>query len=81
MTNACSRPLLPDCRMLIEPILSRGQATISYADGSRLELRTGDHVLIPRRQRHRVQRTSTEPPCNMACGSWSLDPSFQRTLR
>ena len=41
----------------------QGEAELSYDDGTRLELRPGEHVLIPGGVRHRVERTSVEPPC------------------
>jgi cupin 2 domain-containing protein len=44
-------------------VLLQGDAELRYADGSRTTLSPGDHVLIPAGQRHRVERTSAEPPC------------------
>lgn len=44
-------------------VLLQGQAELSFADGSRLTLNPGDYLLIPAHQQHRVERTSTEPPC------------------
>lgn len=44
-------------------VLLQGEAELSYADGSRLKLAPGDYVLIPAHQKHRVEFTSTEPPC------------------
>lgn len=44
-------------------VLLQGDAELAFADGSRTTLSRGDHVLIPAGQRHRVERTSTEPPC------------------
>lgn len=41
----------------------QGEAELSFADGARVALAPGDHVLIPARTRHRVERTSAEPPC------------------
>ncbi len=38
-----------------------GEAGLLYADGREIVLSRGDHVLIPRRVRHRVTRTSS--PC------------------
>lgn len=43
--------------------LIQGEAAIAYEDGRVLELRAGDWVLIGAHERHRVERTSTEPPC------------------
>lgn len=39
----------------------QGEATIGYADGTQVRLRTGDHLLLPRHVRHRVLETSS--PC------------------
>ena len=44
-------------------ILLQGEAELSYADGSRIKLCSGDYVFIPARQKHRVEYTSSEPPC------------------
>jgi cupin 2 domain-containing protein len=77
--------LIPDRGVLIERIISRGQATpkgswydqkrdewvallqgeatLAYEDGTTLELKAGDFVLIPAHCRHRVERTSMHPPC------------------
>jgi cupin 2 domain-containing protein len=44
-------------------ILLQGEAALSYADGYRLKLTVGDYVLIPAHQKHRVDYTSSNPPC------------------
>ena len=44
-------------------VLLQGQAILAYEDGTALTLTPGDHVLIPARQKHRVEQTSQEPPC------------------
>lgn len=44
-------------------ILLQGQAELSYADGSRVTLNPGDYLLIPAHQKHRVEATSSTPPC------------------
>jgi cupin 2 domain-containing protein len=44
-------------------MLVQGEAELSYSDGSSLRLQSGDYVLIPARQKHRVEYTSTAPPC------------------
>ena len=43
--------------------LLSGAATLLFADGERVELAAGDALLIPARTRHRVERTSADPPC------------------
>ncbi|HWQ24909.1 MAG TPA: cupin domain-containing protein [Gaiellaceae bacterium] len=43
--------------------LLQGEAELSLADGTRVVLGPGDHVLIAAGTRHRVERTSVEPPC------------------
>lgn len=44
-------------------ILLQGEAEISYEDNSRVALRSGDYLMIPAHQKHRVAYTSQEPPC------------------
>ncbi|MEM7758216.1 MAG: cupin domain-containing protein [Cyanobacteria bacterium P01_A01_bin.40] len=44
-------------------IVLQGNAELSYEDGSRIKLTTGDYLLIPAHQKHRVERTSNQPPC------------------
>ncbi len=44
-------------------ILLQGNATLSYADGSEVDLHPGDYLHLPAHCRHRVEYTSSEPPC------------------
>ncbi|MEL7036736.1 MAG: cupin domain-containing protein [Cyanobacteria bacterium J06592_8] len=44
-------------------MLLQGEATLSYSDGSEIQLKAGDYLLIPAHQKHRVEYTSTNPPC------------------
>jgi cupin 2 domain-containing protein len=44
-------------------VLLQGDAELGFADGSRMPLAPGEHVLIAAGLRHRVERTSTDPPC------------------
>jgi cupin 2 domain-containing protein len=44
-------------------IVLQGSGELSYEDNSRIKLTTGDYLLIPAHQKHRVEYTSTEPPC------------------
>jgi cupin 2 domain-containing protein len=44
-------------------VLLQGEAELGYEDGTSLRLKPGDYVLIPARQRHRVEYTSTDPAC------------------
>ena len=44
-------------------ILLQGEAEITYIDGSRIKLKSGDYLMIPAHQQHRVDYTSSEPPC------------------
>lgn len=44
-------------------ILLQGTATLRYGDGSVCQLNAGDYVFIPAHQNHRVDYTSTNPPC------------------
>jgi cupin 2 domain-containing protein len=43
--------------------LVQGHAEVSFEQGLKRVLHPGDWLLIPARQRHRVERTSSEPPC------------------
>jgi cupin 2 domain-containing protein len=44
-------------------ILLQGEASISYSDNSIIQLKPGDYIFIPAHQKHRVEYTSSEPPC------------------
>lgn len=44
-------------------IVLQGVGELGYEDGSRIQLTPGDYLLIPAHQKHRVEYTSTEPPC------------------
>ena len=44
-------------------VLLQGDAELAFADGSRVTLSPGDHVLIAAGAGHRIERTSAEPPC------------------
>lgn len=44
-------------------ILLQGEAIISYSDGSNISLKSGDYIFIPAHKKHRVEYTSSEPPC------------------
>jgi cupin 2 domain-containing protein len=41
-------------------LLVSGSATICFDDGRKVDLKPGDHLLIPRHLRHRVERTDPE---------------------
>lgn len=41
-------------------LLVKGRATLRFGDGREIELAPGDHLLIPRHVRHRVERTAPE---------------------
>ena len=41
----------------------QGEGVLQWEDGRLTELRAGDWLLIPAHQKHRVERTSVEPPC------------------
>ena len=41
----------------------QGVGVLQWEDGRLTELRSGDWILIPAHQKHRVERTSVEPPC------------------
>ena len=44
-------------------VLLQGDADLGFVDGSCVTLAPGDHILIAAGLRHRVERTSAEPPC------------------
>ena len=44
-------------------VVLQGSAILAWEDGSKAELKVGDWVLIPAHKKHRVEYTSTEPPC------------------
>ena len=41
----------------------QGEGVLQWEDGQLTELRAGDWLFIPAHQKHRVERTSVEPPC------------------
>lgn len=57
-------------------LLLRGEAVIAYIDGSLTIIKTGDYLLIPAHQKHRVEFTSSEPPCIWLAvhGKMTVDP-------
>jgi cupin 2 domain-containing protein len=42
--------------------LLQGEAVLAFADGTTCRLAAGDHLTIPAHARHRVERTSADPP-------------------
>lgn len=44
-------------------VLLQGEAGLMWEDGSKKDLSAGDWLLIPARERHRVEWTSQDPPC------------------
>jgi len=44
-------------------ILLQGEAKIVYEDGTAVELKSGDYLMLLAHQKHRVEYTSIEPPC------------------
>ena len=43
--------------------LLRGEAELRFEDGEILRMAEGDWLLIPAHRRHRVEWTSSDPPC------------------
>ncbi|MBA3921510.1 MAG: cupin domain-containing protein [Nostocaceae cyanobacterium] len=41
----------------------QGEATLTYADGTSIQLRAGDYVFLPAHTKHRVEYTSVTPKC------------------
>ncbi len=50
--------------------LLQGNATLEYANGEVAQLQAGDCIYLPPHKIHRVQSTSTEPPCVWLCFFW-----------
>lgn len=44
-------------------LLLQGHAILEWKDGRKKELNSGDWLLIPALEQHRVEWTSVEPPC------------------
>ncbi len=57
-------------------ILLQGDATLGYFDGSSIQLKAGDYVFIPAHQKHRVEYTSSEPPCIWLAVHANLQPQL-----
>ena len=47
--------------------LLQGEATLEYENGRLLLMAAGDTLLIPSGEKHRVAKTSTDPPCVWLC--------------
>ena len=60
-------------------LLLQGEAQLSYEDGSIINLRTGDYLLIKAHQKHRVESTSLNPPCIWLAIHGQLTPSTGQT--
>ncbi|SDB43645.1 cupin 2 domain-containing protein [Desulfonatronum thiosulfatophilum] len=43
--------------------LLQGEARVRFENGITRRLQAGDYLFLPARLRHRVESTSTEPPC------------------
>lgn len=41
-------------------LLARGEAVLRFENGEPIALKAGDHLLIPARQKHRVESTSAD---------------------
>lgn len=44
-------------------VLLQGESELNFDDGRKKFLKSGDYVFISKNQKHRVERTSKEPPC------------------
>ncbi len=44
-------------------VLLQGEATLRLENGGELRMSGGDSVFLPAHARHRVERTSSTPPC------------------
>ena len=43
-------------------VVLQGSARLVFGDGELVEMHSGDHLLIPAHQKHRVEWTSTDEP-------------------
>lgn len=48
-------------------ILLQGKAGLLMEGGQEISLSSGQHLFLPAHQKHRLQFTSTEPPCIWLC--------------
>ncbi|MDY0104540.1 MAG: cupin domain-containing protein [Lentimicrobium sp.] len=44
-------------------VLLQGDARLAFPDGTETALKAGDYLLLPAHKKHRVNFTSTAPPC------------------
>ncbi|MEO8666542.1 MAG: cupin domain-containing protein, partial [Ignavibacteria bacterium] len=44
-------------------ILLQGEAQLVFEEGKTHTLRTGDYISIPKNKKHKVSKTSIDPPC------------------
>ncbi len=47
--------------------LLQGKAIISFKNNEKITLNKGDNLFIPAHKKHRVEKTSTNPPCIWIC--------------
>jgi cupin 2 domain-containing protein len=55
--------------------LVQGKALLTFSDGSSQEMKAGDWLFIPAHRRHRVEETSTDPPCIWIAFHFPTSPS------
>jgi len=56
-------------------VVLQGKAVLAWQDGRRLEMNPGDWVMLPAHEKHRVEWTSTNPPCIWLAVFGQLVPS------
>jgi cupin 2 domain-containing protein len=56
-------------------ILVQGKARLRFEHGEVIDLSAGDYLLIPAHRRHRVEHTSSHPPCLWLAVHGRLNPS------
>lgn len=52
-------------------VVLQGEGDLEYKDGTVKKLKAGDWLVLPPHQRHRVCRTSANPPCIWLCVFWT----------
>lgn len=58
-------------------MLIQGNAQLTYADDTQVNLKAGDSLFIPAHQRHRVSFTSSDPPCIWLAVHLTPDGGYQ----
>lgn len=44
-------------------VLLQGEAELSFENGRKINMRSGDYIFLPAHEKHRVEKTSSAAPC------------------